>query len=196
MTRASRDALSHRPQQRFFAARKSIPSRPPQSRRPAAATGRGGRPRNRHSFPRSAHAPMTNGPERPQPAGVIPPAHYLNKSLTIDSRLTITVNPSIVLVNKWLIAKITEHCSITQHPSQDVSGGYKPTLLPNSRLIRSSNGDPRQLERGFHLPYMWQYYLEGQLYDRIQKVGTGNCNPVTHGARCFRRNCRVRRGYL
>jgi hypothetical protein len=32
--------------------------------------------------------PMTNLPERPEPAGVLPPAHYLNKSLTIDSRLT------------------------------------------------------------------------------------------------------------
>src|SRR5471030_2348267 len=30
--------------------------------------------------------------------------------------------------------------------------------------------------------------IEGLIYASIQKVGTGKCNPVAHGARCYRRN--------
>ena len=35
------------------------------------------------------------------------------------------------------------------------------TLLPLLRLIRPPHGNHSETGRGFHLPHMWQYYLEG-----------------------------------
>src|SRR5665213_890740 len=106
--------------------------------------------------------------------------HYLGKSPLTRGRLTFTVTLSNYMVNKSLIRKITKYPATTCIASRDVTAGYKPSLLPNSCLIRSSNATPYQTGRGFHLSHMWQYYLEGHFNDRIEKVGTGNCNPVAY----------------
>src|SRR5579871_5763647 len=49
-----------------------------------------------------------------------------------------------------------------------------------------------QMERGFHLPWMWHYYLEDCENAEAQQAGTGKCNPVAYGARSFRRNYLLR----
>src|ERR1700692_1100332 len=116
--------------------------------------------------------------------------HYLGKSPRTRVGLCFIVTPSNGVVNKSLMFKITEHLSTTCIWSRDITAEYDPALLPNSCLIRSSNAASHQMERGFHLSHMWQYCFEGLFNDRIQKGGTGNCNPVAYGARCCCRNCR------
>src|ERR1700716_2706182 len=112
---------------------------------------------------------------------------YLRKPRRRRGRLRLSVFPSSGWVNNLLIRIITEHLWISCIRSQDVSVSSRTIYCPACASLAHQTATT-QLGRGFHLPHMWQYYLEGLIHADIQKSRTGKCNPGTYGARSFRRN--------